>query len=171
MQMRIPFTDAPGRCLFVLFALVMAAECRAGYPLADKVPGDAVLYIGWAGAGSQSAAYAASDMSAFVSHSNLPALAQQYLPQVWERLAGGPIDNKDIVHLQKIFPKLWQYPTAIYVAHLSIKSNGEPDGDDGLICDAGDDADQLAADLLNVLKGIRGVKGESAGFPGPGRSD
>ena len=151
-------------CTAILMSYTTLARAQAGhYPLADQVPGDAVAYIGWAGADALGPAYQASDLSAFLDHSNLPALARDYVPQFWEQLSGHPkagaggaglvVDDPAMLWLQKSLPLLWRHPVAIYVSNVSSLPDGTPDGDVALLCDAGPDAAELQADLQELVKG------------------
>jgi hypothetical protein len=133
---------------------VSAASARAAAPLVDRVPGDAVAYIGWAGADSLTAAYQASDLSAFIDHSNLPQVAREYLPKLWDKIAGDSEDDKkSVAILQNTLPLLWRHPVAIYASHVTIGGDGTPDANVALICDAGTDAAELKSDLEILVKG------------------
>ena len=115
--------------LILVAAIGFASAARAAAPLADHVPDDAVLYIGWAGADSQLPAYQASDLGAFIDHSNLPDLARQYLPKLWDQLAGqsnGRGDKEALAALQKALPLLWRHPVVIYASKVTINDDGSP---------------------------------------------
>jgi hypothetical protein len=132
-------------------------------PMADHVPADAVAYVGWSGADSQAAAYRASDLSAFIEHSNLPELARQYVPKLWDQITGQSRDPQTVVTMQKILPLLWRHPVAMYASHVSVRADGAPDVDLALVCEAGGDAAQLQSDLESLVKDWENVHFTSSG--------
>ncbi len=138
---------------FIIAIAWLGSSAIAAFPLADHVPGDAVAYVGWAGADSQAMAYRDSDLAAFIDHSNLPDVARQYLPKLWSQLAGPGEHPQEADALKKVLPLLWHHGVAIYASNITIGADGTPDASVALICDAGTDAAELAADLGPLVKG------------------
>ena len=138
------------------FAALFSSWAKAqtiAMPMADRVPDDAVAYIGWAGADSQSKAFQASDLSAFLSHSNLSTVAGGYLTKLWDQLAQSSGDEGAVAGLKKSLPPLWHHPVAIYASNVTISPDGTPDANVALICDAGVDAAELKENLETAIKG------------------
>ncbi|MHB1156272.1 MAG: hypothetical protein ACYC26_05470 [Phycisphaerales bacterium] len=54
-----------------------AATSFGGAPLADRLPDDAIIYIGWAGSSKLGPGYEQSHMKALIGKSDLKALAAQ----------------------------------------------------------------------------------------------
>jgi hypothetical protein len=141
--------------LLILVSLSAGPIAKADFPLADRVPGDAVVYVGWAGADSQAVVYRDSNLGAFVDQSNLAELARQYLPGLWKKLAGDSDDNarQAVAALQRALPVIWHHPVALYASHVTIQPDGTPQADVALVCDAGDDAGALKSDLEQAIAG------------------
>ena len=65
--------------LLVLIALTTAAHAQ---PLADKVPANALVYVGWTGSSKLGTPYEQSRLKAFLESSDLPELFTEFLPRV-----------------------------------------------------------------------------------------
>lgn len=129
--------------LLILVACVLIARSPVfAQTLADRVPEDAILYVGWSGANSMPAAYQQSKFKAFVEATNFRAFAEQAIPAALNTLAAkGDRDAKEFVEvLRTLLAPMWKYPTAIY---LGVDMNGqEPMPKAAVICRA--DKDVLA---------------------------
>ena len=69
------------------FTIVLCAHCVArAQPLADLVPADAIIYVGWVGTGSMGAKYETSHFKAVLDASNVPAVFETLLPQFVQRV-------------------------------------------------------------------------------------
>lgn len=101
-------------CLLALPALAQ--------PLADRVPSDAMLYVGWQGTGSMPG-YGQSRLKAFLDDSNIPALMERSMPLLLDRIVReDPNAREGIGMLRKIFPVVWKYPTALYFAGIDLSN-------------------------------------------------
>jgi hypothetical protein len=65
----------------LLFPLASWAQ-----PLSDRVPEDAMLYIGWQGSQAMPPAYQASHLKGLLDSSNIPQFFEDFVPQVMERI-------------------------------------------------------------------------------------
>jgi hypothetical protein len=141
--------------LFVsIFTDIASLRCvaqTAVFPLAKQVPADAVAYIGWPGTDAESSAYQASSLSALVDHSNLPQLAGEYVPKLWEQLSGQAKDPQAVAALRKAMPILCRHPSAIYLSNVSVSPHGIPHADLAILCDAGGDAAALQLNLSQAV--------------------
>ncbi len=69
------------------FLAVMCMPLAAlAQPLADRVPADAIIYVGGLGTQSMPAGYAQSHLKALVDASNLQELCKTFLPALIERV-------------------------------------------------------------------------------------
>src|SRR5689334_20714538 len=73
------------RALACLLVLVISFAASA-QPLADRIPQDAVIYIGWSGSESMGAAYDQSHLKAVVEASNVRELLNESLPRLLENI-------------------------------------------------------------------------------------
>ncbi len=127
------------------------ARAQSTYPLADKIPADSVVYLGWAGADSLQDAYAKSDLAAFVDHTNLQAVAGDVIPKLFAKMAEQSDDKQTADAFHATLPLLWKHPCALYVANVSIKDDGTPTGDAVLLCDPGNDSAELLKDFQTLV--------------------
>jgi hypothetical protein len=123
----------------LLLSLLLLPQARADQPLADKVPADAIMYVGWAGADAVKPAYDQSHLAAVVNASNVPQLIDEYLPQLWQHM--------NDAQAQKALTILWHHPSAWFLEPPVAAGLRQMNFRIGLICDAGDDAAALTQAL------------------------
>src|SRR3982751_4660865 len=102
----------------VLLAAPMAAPAQ---PLADRMPADAIVYAGWAGADSLGPQYDASHLKAVLEASNVPALVDEFLPKVFERIGQQDPQAHDALAGAASLGKLWHKPCAF--AFMGVLNN------------------------------------------------
>ncbi len=128
--------------------LALGSAARAGAPLDDRVPQDAILYIGWAGADALASQYAASNLKGIVDASAARQFINQQLPKLIDMAARqNPQAPQIIAKLQTGLDIAWRHPAAIYVCPVDFSDPRRPELRMGLVIDAGTDAKSLA-DLL-----------------------
>ena len=81
MSNRIAFVMA------VVFAPLMAL---AAQPLADHVPADAMVYVGWRGSADLGPEYAQSNLKAVLDDSQVADFIDRFLPEVIDKLGQMP---------------------------------------------------------------------------------
>lgn len=136
--------------------LVLPASLRAGR-LADRVPADAIIYAGWEGTDSIAARYGDTRLKAFLDASNLPALVNDFLPRLLDRLAADrPRDAENIRALLTVVTPMLRYPTAVYFAGIDVPPGGGPPRVKlAFMCRAGRDADAVSATFTRLAASIR----------------
>ncbi len=141
----------------VLIGLTVSCVAQA-QPLADRVPADAIVYIGWQGSQAMPAAYAESHLKAVVDASNFGALIGDFVPRLVERLGHG---NPDVAPVMKMITTfgtpLWQHPSAIYFSAVEFKPVGPGRPHLAILCQAGADADALLAQLKPIIDSAEGA--------------
>ena len=138
------------RSLFALLWVVsMTAVASAAPPVADHVPGDALVYLGWTGSDG-CPGYDGSHLKAVLGESTIPQLFTSFVPQVVRRV--GRLDE----HAGEVMDRLvsaaspaWHHPTALYVGPMEY-GGPHPLPRVAVLCEAGADAGNLA-DQLNQL--------------------
>ncbi|HSI33953.1 MAG TPA: hypothetical protein VK986_10240 [Tepidisphaeraceae bacterium] len=135
---------------------MVAASARA-QPLADRVPADAILYVGWAGADAVPG-YAQSRLKAVLDQSTLQAVLRELPARVIARAgqAGAPaIANP---HLKKLIDTLvavgdvaWRRPAALYVGPVNLAER-LPIPRLALFCEAGPEAKAIADRITALVK-------------------
>ena len=139
-------------CLTILFA---GSTPVLAQPLADRVPGDAIVYIAWRGANDPGAAYGSSRLKQIVDQSNLSLAMNDFLPRALKRI--GMIDkqaNEAMDLVNSFGGAMWKYPTAFYFAGIDFSTTGAGGGPMprmGLLCQAGAQAKDVQEKLEALL--------------------
>src|SRR5687768_7826898 len=100
------------RLVAACIALSLLPIVALAQPLSDRVPADAIIYIGWNGAQNLGASYEQSRFKALLDDSNIPALFEDLMPRVIQRLS---MEDKEAAEvLQKVSDvagPVWRHPT------------------------------------------------------------
>jgi prepilin-type processing-associated H-X9-DG protein len=145
------------RCGSAAFLAVVVSwsVAAAGQPLADRVPADAVAYVGWRGADSLGPAYATSHLKGVIDASSLPQLAAEALPRLLKKLGEEDDDAAVVTELMVgAGGVIWRHPTAIYIGGVDAGNPDAPLPKLGLICDAGAEGPALAEQLKKAVAKI-----------------
>ena len=134
---------------FVVFNL-LAAPLRA-QPLADRVPEDVLVYVGWCGATHMPSGYQGSHFKALLDESNIPELFTQFVPALINRASREqPQAEQHFKTMMALARPMWKYPTAAYFG--GIEGQGEQTVPKlALICRAGGEAQQVHDMLAAAL--------------------
>src|SRR3954471_15774294 len=98
--------------LSLTVALVVVAQAGA-QPLADRVPGDALIYIGWSGADSMGPGYAGSHLEAVLKESKFSEQVNASLPKVMQKIvAQNPAAAEILPLAASIEGAVWRHPSA-----------------------------------------------------------
>jgi hypothetical protein len=145
--------------VFVVAVVLVAAAVIPGrataQPLADRLPADALLYVGWAGAEKLGPAYAQSRLKGVIDASSLPELFSELGPRIVRRLQleqmlqGDAVAQEVLPALLTLSESIWKKPTALYVGPLDY-SGKVPMPKVAILCEAGKDAQSLS-DTVNKL--------------------
>jgi hypothetical protein len=144
------------RALVVALVVVGFAPLGLAQPLADKVPADALLYVGWAGAGKLGPAYAQSHLKGMMDASNVPELLTELGPRIVRRiqleqmLQGDPMARDLLPALLSLGEAAWKNPTAVYFGPLDY-SGKQPKPKVALLCQAGKEAQGLADTIKKLV--------------------
>ena len=137
----------------VLVVVQMAVTSVLAQPLAERVPADALIYVGWRGVDSLGPGYDGSHLQAVLEACRSDGVLDQFVPQLIERLAQEDSDTAARVALVADLGRLlWRYPTALYVGALDLAGEAAPAPRIGFICQAGGAADELAAKLNRLVE-------------------
>jgi prepilin-type processing-associated H-X9-DG protein len=146
-------TTLPILALSILLELC-SPLCKADtttLPLADRIPDDAILYIGWTGSTSLGPSYDNSHLKAILDSSALPQLFNESLPRLFESISQKEPDAKPVLQLvTAIGGPLWRHPSALYFGGIDFVGN-MPLPRVALLCDAGDEAGPLLSRLNDII--------------------
>ncbi len=144
-------------CLLVVAATTAGRRADAAMPLADRVPGNAVVYAGWIGTDAMGPKYAKSDMAAFLDNSNLPQMVGQLVGQGWEQ-ATTMGNMPESPALKNAMTAMIRHPLAFYVGPVGSDDIGTPQLPQiALLCDAGADEAAIAKDVKAFVDGQSGA--------------
>ena len=135
-------------------AFLIAPVVALAQPLGDRVPDNAILYIGWQGTEAMPPAYAQSHLKGILDSSNIRALFDQFLPQLMKKLGQQEPQVNEIWQLTSaIGGPLCRHPSAIYFMGMDFKNGGGPAPRVGIICQAANESDALFKQLQGLLEG------------------
>src|SRR4051794_19457932 len=103
-------------CVLLLTTWPLLAQ-----PLAERVPADAILYVGWRGGENPGGGYEQSHLKAILDQSNIRQLFTDLLPRGLARIAAEDHDAAEPVLLfQTLGGALWKHPSAFYFAGVNF---------------------------------------------------
>src|SRR5688572_7668326 len=125
------------RLVHVLLVIIALASSASAQPLVDRVPSDAILYIGWSGTDTLGAAYEKSHLAAVVKAANFKEIFEQTIPQLFAKLAQ---EQPEVLAMQgatmPLLKHAWQRPTAFYIT-AGVDRRGDFVPKLVILCDAG----------------------------------
>ena len=124
----------------------------ASAPLADRVPGDAIMYLGWAGSDPLLPKYDSSHLKNVIAASDLPRMFDEFVPQLIKRVAREDQQAAEVLRqVVAIGAPLWKHPTAIYFGGVDF-SAPQPAPHMAILCDAGADAADLSDRITKLME-------------------
>jgi len=136
--------------LFV-YCIFSTANLSRAQALADHVPADAMVYVGFKGGDSPGAGYDGSHLQAILSASDLPRLMHDLAPELAARLG---LENRLAASMttsvMNIGGLVWRRPGAFYFGGMDLTDPAQPLPRVAYILDGGDEAGAFAS-KLNVL--------------------
>ncbi|MEX2215341.1 MAG: hypothetical protein WD768_14510 [Phycisphaeraceae bacterium] len=136
-----------------IIAMLFSFTAANAQPLAENVPADALIYVGWRGASDLGPGYEGSHLQAVLKASNLAELVEDFLPRALGELAEQTRLDVDMLDmLGTILGHAWKYPTALYFGGIEKGPNGRPNVKFALFCKAGNDGPRLARQLNGLFE-------------------
>lgn len=133
--------------------LLFVSLPAAAQPLADRVPADAVVYVGWAGAESMGPGYEASHLKALLDSAEVGRWVSEVMPKLIERAGEEqPQAGAMTEAASGLLAPMWRHPTALYVGPMDMTNPRQPMPRAALICDAGEEAAALHKNLQEFVQ-------------------
>ncbi len=108
--------DIMNKHLFAFLVLTLVfVSCAVAQPLVERVPTDAVLYVGWRGADDLGDGYAGSNLEALRAATELPEALAQTLDVIERANAHNPDVTMVTGLVRTIGEASWRQPTAAYL--------------------------------------------------------
>src|SRR5579884_2174292 len=105
--------------LLALLVVLASPVIALGQALANRVPADAMIYVGWRGSQSLGPGYQGSNLHAVLQQSNLGDVFDQFLPQVLDKIASTDRDAAEaIACFRAVGGPMWRHPSAFYFAGI-----------------------------------------------------
>lgn len=134
--------------LLACFTVLTISFLANAQPLADRIPQDAVVYVGWSGSESMGPLYEQSHLKAVIEASNIRELIDQSIPRLLENIAHQDQDAAVITgFISAIGGPLWRHPSAIYFGGVDVTNPDFPMPKLAILCDAGKEGKQLVTQL------------------------
>jgi prepilin-type processing-associated H-X9-DG protein len=139
--------------LLIVLLLPLAVIAQ---PLADRVPNDALIYIGSRGLDSMGPGYEGSHLKAVLDASDFSQLVNEFLPQVLQKVGQQDPESGEILSaISAIARPLLKHPHAIYVGGLDM-TGPQPMPRIAVLCQAGADAPQFLAAVQKLIAKAQG---------------
>jgi prepilin-type processing-associated H-X9-DG protein len=134
-------------------SLLAAAGIVNAQAVADRVPADSLIYVGWNGAIKNDPLYANSRFKNILEASAVDQLGTKTIPQLMELLRK---ENEDAAGALKtvldVAGPLMKHPTALFIQGVDFKDlNSQPQLRVGLVSRAGKDAQGLQKQIEQML--------------------
>jgi hypothetical protein len=138
------------RLYAVLVVVLFAVNCLA-QPLVERVPADAVVYVGWQGAEAMPGEYEQSHLKAVMEASNFQALFEDFLPRAIDRIGQEEPETADRMEVVgTLVAAMWRHPSAFYFSGVDFDGD-EPMPRLGVLVEAGEEAEALRAQVAAML--------------------
>jgi prepilin-type processing-associated H-X9-DG protein len=135
-----------------LLAVILFPAVGLGQALSDRMPGDAMIYVGWKGTDSPGAGYDQSHLKAVLDASQIGAFVRDSMPKILA--LAGESDQQTAQMMQMVTTiggPLLRYPSAFYFGGMDMSNPNSPMPKLALVCQAGADAAALAQKLNNQI--------------------
>ena len=140
------------KCFLAVLAVFVTAAAAIAQPLADRVPADALVYVGWSGSRNLGSTYESSRMKSVLESSDLPKLFTEFLPKAAERAGRDSAEVGEVLNfISAIGGRAWKHPTAFYFGGFDFTDPRNLQPRVAILCDAGDEAVALKAEVQKAI--------------------
>ena len=138
--------------LFALAAILLCPAFVSAQSLADRVPADSMVYVGWKGSADMGPAYPASNLKAVMDDSNIPDFVDRFLPEIVDKISKMNPQAGEIGQILSAIGKpTWQHPTAFFFAGVEVVPGKGPTPHLGIIWQPGADGNELSKHLEQLI--------------------
>src|SRR5256714_9505141 len=150
--MRRAHTEAKMRFIAFIFACLLLPSLLSAQPLADRIPNDALFYVGWSGSQNLGPAYEGSHLKGVIDASDFPKLFNEFFPRLAQRIGrDNPAGGEFASLAAGVGARLWRPPSAFYWGGMDFTDPRHPMPRIAILCDAGDEAAALTKDLQTAI--------------------
>lgn len=138
-------------------ALLLCPLGALAQPMAELIADDAMVYVGWKGAGAVAGEYGQSRLKAVLDASTLPRLLGESLPAALRQVAGNdPAVGQTIEVIMGAGAVVWEQPAAFVLSGFE-EQNGQVIPRMALLCKAGNQAEALRKQLEGLAAQVKGT--------------
>src|SRR3954463_4286526 len=99
----------------VVALVVLTGWAARAQPLADRVPGDALIYVGWGGGDKVGPGFEGSHLQAGLAEAKMSEVIDQALPRMPRRSAAvDPGAAQPLAMTRSLMGAMWRHPSAFY---------------------------------------------------------
>jgi len=136
----------------VLFVSLFLVPLANGQALIDRVPDDAVAYVGWNGTDNLGTEFESSHLKAVLDSSDASQIVSDFIPKLLEKLGQQNQEPREFAQIMNdVIVPMWKHPTAVYFGGLDFTAR-RPMPKMSILCDAGKDAPAVLAKLQQLLQ-------------------
>ena len=142
-------------CVALLACMAVTTSAARAQPLADKVPADAMLYIGWQGYDTKSPGFAGSHFEAVLKAAEFQKFVDVTVPQILDKVAQKDQRAAGIIAVAvPVLKPMFRHPTTIWLGKpdIAVGGNKPPVIRAGIICQAGPDGEAMMQSLQALLE-------------------
>jgi len=152
-----------------LLALGLSAMSVRAQALAERVPDDALIYVGWLGTDKLTLPYEGSHLKAVLDATTMRKFMSVSLPKLLDKAVDqGNMPQAEILKdVLEVGNVMVRYPTALYVGPMELKMRDGPQVKMALVCVAGADAEKVEREIKGILEKT-GVGAGGDGMDRPG---
>lgn len=139
------------RSIFAAVVVAILVVPAFGQPLADKVPADAVVYIGWRGTDNLGKGYDQSHLKAMVELSQFDVMWAQAWPKLIQKATQGDANKRqEMEDVGTLLATLWHRPVAMAFSGVELKDKMLPKM--AVLIDGGKEANKIADALTHMIE-------------------
>lgn len=128
-------------CLAMGAALCVGPLAVRAQVLAERVPADALVYVGWRGTSDLGPNYAKSNLKGLLDHTNLREQVATLIARGMEDAAKGDAKKaQDAKQAKVLIDALCKYPSAFYFGGLDLTDATQPQPKIAIVSEAGGEA-------------------------------
>ncbi len=141
------------KCLAFLLTLVLFASVGRAQLLSERVPADAVVFVGWKGVDELGPGYDQTRLKKFIDASAIRELIDRSIPGLLARIGESDRHAQELTDLLVTFAKpMFHHTSAFYFGGVDSSRPGQMTPRIAILCDAKADAPALVARLNELIQ-------------------
>src|SRR5688500_17984616 len=140
------------RIFSIVLALLVVVPIGSAQPLADRVPADALFYMGWSGSENLGSTYDQSRFKAVLDASDIRKLFTEMMPALAERAGREDAKAREVITFVSVVgERAWRHPTAVYIGSFDFADPRNHKPRVAILCDAGKESGELKQQIQTAI--------------------